>query len=127
MQEATNDFSMKALTDHFKANISLGNIILGAFIIGGFYYVTPQSIKQNTESIQHHVSEEFQPLQSAVRENTQAINNVQSTMVPRSEAVDQSDLVNLKELMREIQQSQNVQMKQLNNRLDYLINRIESR
>lgn len=116
---------MMAIKEYFQSKISLGNIIIGAFIIGGFYYVTPQQIAQNSESIEQHITEQFIPMRAEVQENTEAIGRIEAGMIPREEAVDQSDLSNLRELMREIQSSQTQQMKNLNARLDYIIERLD--
>lgn len=111
---------MKAIKDYFQSNISLGNIILLAFMAGGFWYVTPQAISANSEKIESHIEDDYGPLQNRVQKNRAII-----TDLPKDRIVTKGELESLKELVREIQSSQTKQMENLNSRLDYIIQRID--
>lgn len=114
----------ESLSNILKPERLVWNLLVLAFIAGGFYYVTPQQIESNTDSIQKHLEQsqtKFENLDTRIDANTGRIRTIERSYVPAEdleEFVTKQDLESLKELMREIQSTQR-------SRLDYIINRLD--
>lgn len=114
----------ESLSNILKPERLVWNLLVLAFIAGGFYYVTPQQIESNTDSIQKHLEQsqtKFENLDTRIDANTGRIRTIERSYVPAEDLenfVTKEDLESLKELMREIQSTQR-------SRLDYIINRLD--
>lgn len=103
-----------------KRQISLGNIAVIIFMAGGFYYTTEYKfntleadIQETSTIFDEHLEYQFHPLRETVRENQQAIMEVQG------------NYQSLEKLIKQQQNSNNNQFKRIESRLNYIIDRID--
>lgn len=104
-------------------HISLGNIIILAFMIGGFYYLTPQQIKSNSEAIAKNAAD-IETVQQQIQRNSLVIERIQGQYVSNKDLDDyvtRPILNDLEKLIREIQSSQDQRLNRIEERIDYLI------
>jgi len=107
------DLAKKWLKDHFK----LGNLVVLAFVLGGFYYITPEAIDAN--------SKEIQRVEKSVLTNSEKIQEIQQTYVNRDDLnnyVKQQEIINLRQYvgqrMDRIEQQLDILIKTSRNRND---------
>jgi len=126
--------NMKAVKEYFSGKINTGNLLVLVFLLGGFWYITPQAISQNKQAIQEHHNQEFKPLIEEFNKVRRSVTQLKENTLPKERVataedlegvVKERDLESLKELVREIQNSQNQQLKIMNQRLEYIITRID--
>lgn len=108
------------ILEWFKAQISLGHIVIFVFMIGGFYYTTEYKftsletdIDRVDAKVENHVKYGFKSLRDLARDNKQQIQKVQGNYQA------------LEKLIQQQQENDAKQFKQVNSRLDYIINRLD--
>lgn len=126
MGNQTPEKQTDLISNIFKPERVVWNLLVLAFIAGGFYYVTPQQIESNTDSIETHVQKansKFENMDTRINANTGRIRTIERSYVPAEDLehfVTRSDMKALEKLMREIQSSQR-------QRLDYIIKRLDEK
>ena len=107
---------MAELLDRFKKDITLGNaitIVMLIFLAGGAWYLLPERIEANRGALEAHVENQFVPLRNKVENNTDRLINVEG------------NYGNLRDLIEEQQQNETERYERIENRLDYIINRLD--
>lgn len=111
----------KKILDWIQKQISIGNIAVIIFLIGGFYYTTQFKLStleddmiKTDERFDQHIEYQFRPLRETVRDNQKTIQEVQG------------NYQTLEKLIKQQQLNNEQQFKRIESRLDYIIKRIDS-
>lgn len=117
--------SFDKIMDWFKAQISLGNILLLVFMTAGFYYTTKhqvesieESVVRNKINLDEHIEFQFRPFRDDIRSDVQDIDRQLQQM--------RGNYQSLEKLLREQQGNNNQRFERIEQRLDYIINRIDA-
>lgn len=104
----------------FQKHFNLGDIVVLAFVFGGFYYVTPEQINSNKADIDR-TRDKLEIVENIARSNTNAISAIRDRYIEPADLnayIDERDLESLKELIRQIQRANDQRFDQLESKID---------